>query len=132
LQDLKLELTRRRAKHPETESSPVLAAPWRALAEAEKDTVPEQPILSLDVAPLAVPCSGAGRPRAAQPTPPIAGRGRGDVPGTGTPTTGQSAAGGDQLEALLGERIDELENERSSRWQKILQILTPTDGVEAD
>jgi hypothetical protein len=35
--------------------------------------------------------------------------------------------GVDPMQALLSGRIGELEQERSTHWKKILQILTPAD-----
>jgi pSer/pThr/pTyr-binding forkhead associated (FHA) protein len=42
--------------------------------------------------------------------------------------TSENAAGGQEVHAWLSSRITELERERTSRWQRILQLLTQTGG----
>jgi pSer/pThr/pTyr-binding forkhead associated (FHA) protein len=123
LQELNDELTERRREQPDADDRPQ-ARPGSRLspAAATTDTDPEQPVPSRDRRPLAIPRSGAGRLTAGQPKPPISGPGRGKLRSAVPP-----AAVADEIpvEALLSERIGDLEQERSTRWEKILQILNP-------
>jgi pSer/pThr/pTyr-binding forkhead associated (FHA) protein len=79
-----------------------------------------------DSVPLAAPCSGTGRPVSDALRAPIRGAGLGNPAETGIPAPNDAGAT-DSRPRPLNDRIDELEQERATRWQKILQILTPAD-----
>lgn len=88
-----------------------------------------EPNRQIGRAPLREPRSGSPRLSRDEPRPPRSGRGRSDGPGLEargidppTPQTGAASAG---TEAFLSDRIRELQQEQTDRWQKIMQILTP-------
>jgi hypothetical protein len=88
---------------------------------------PEAAGSAVPAPPLAVPRSGVGSPRSSELSPPIAGPGRRDISAIDSPAAAPAAPAGEQVQALLDERINNLENERSRRWEKMLQMLTPAD-----
>ena len=118
LQELNLELTISRQLHPQAADSPSRSKP--ALRSGD--------------APLREPRSGSPRFSRDEPRPPRSGRGHSDAPGlhsTGRdvseldPPTSQTDETDAGTDARLSDRIQELEQERANRWEKIMQILTP-------
>ena len=131
LQELNVKLTLTRQGQPASAlAAPASEEPVVAAPAAEKDTVPDQPTMQLDQTP------GPQRPAAPdRPTPETGRRKRKPVeaaktrsqPAKPVQTAGGAHAGHD-VHAWLTGRISELEEERTSRWQKILQLLTSTGG----
>ncbi|HLJ12246.1 MAG TPA: FHA domain-containing protein [Planctomycetaceae bacterium] len=130
LQELNVKLTLTRQGQPAgaldapASEEPVVPAP-----AAEKDTVPDQPTMQLDQTP------GPQRPAFDRQAPETGRRKR--KPAEAAKSRSQtakssqqagSATAGHDVHAWLTGRISELEEERTSRWQKILHLLTSTGG----
>jgi pSer/pThr/pTyr-binding forkhead associated (FHA) protein len=119
LQELNLELTLARQAQPNgAGAAPSNSAPANLDGAATKETIPEQPIF--EVAPDAASAAAPQRkPRRAKP-------------GRPPRESGPVAEGGDKagadMHGWLSGRINELEQERTTRWQKILQLLAPSAG----
>ncbi len=90
-------------------------------------TIPAAPAPSSDAAPPAEPVQPAGVVRAQGRK--FAKKNRNSGP-SASPVQPEAAAGqpGPDMHAWLSGRINELEVERTTRWQKIMQILTPNSG----
>jgi uncharacterized membrane protein len=101
------------------------AAPPPVAAEspAVNDTLPEQSTSPAEHAPAEPPRPASSRPRHA-PRAPKPARSRARNPQA---PAGDAAAGAD-MHAWLCGRINDLEHERTTRWQKILNILSPAGG----
>jgi pSer/pThr/pTyr-binding forkhead associated (FHA) protein len=109
---------------PESAESPAtLESPAAADAAAVKDTLPEQSTSPAELSPAAPPRPASSRPRQA-PRAPKSARSRSRTPQA---PAGDAAAGAD-MHAWLCGRINDLEHERTTRWQKILNILSPAGG----
>jgi pSer/pThr/pTyr-binding forkhead associated (FHA) protein len=110
---------------PDSAEPPAAAAPTPAVTEspAVKDTLPEQSTSPAEQAPAEPPRPASSRPRQS-PRAPKSARSRARTPQA---PTADAAAGAD-MHAWLCGRINDLEHERTTRWQKILNILSPAGG----
>jgi len=117
LQELNLELTISRQSQSEAVDSPPRSEPNQPIGHA----------------PLREPRSGSSRFSRDEPRPPRSGRGRSGARSLEArkidPPTPQTGAGGAGTDDLLSDRIRELEQEQTDRWQKIMQILTPAGSA---
>ncbi len=146
LQELNLKLTVAQEKSRTSEVATVAALPVVApqpvadqaasdqfglsSPEATKDTLAEQPLMPLkNTATTAspVPQEPAVLPRARM-SPKAADSTRRDDMAPVSPTARADEKAGPDMHVWLCGRINELEQERTSRWQKILNILTPVVG----
>jgi hypothetical protein len=99
-----------------------LARHSAAKGGARPAPVPPRPSLP---APTADNGSGAAQPQPAPGNPfAEAGRGRSETPaGQRTPSPGTAGQSPEELHAWLNQRIQAIQQERQSRWQKILNFL---------
>lgn len=148
LQELNVKLTLSQGAAPATAATalpPPAASPAPAPlnSAATKDTVPEQPMFSGEAAaaadqPADAPHAPERKPKRARSErhPADQGQAGQTAPEKGTPgptAPGHTGPGGGEkigvdMHAWLSGRINELEQERTTRWQKILQLLAPTAG----
>lgn len=136
LQELNLKLTLSQGAAPAAPSLADLAASARHATNADaasqplngpatKDTVPEQPTFSGESKPAEPqePEEQTARRPERKPKRSKAER----HPAEQGAAEGSERVGVD-MHAWLSGRINELEQERTTRWQKILQLLAPTAG----
>ena len=92
----------------------------------------DQPLFPPIASPVSAPCPPAGHARFHGAVARIVGSDR-DAPGERDRGAAESSAAafGSQR-AQLHERIRELEQEQTARWQKMLQTMAPADGGETD
>jgi hypothetical protein len=98
--------------------------PTNAEPPTVKDTLPEQPTSPAEPPAAVPPRSAASRGRQAARAPKLA-RSRG---GRTPQAPADDASAGADMHAWLCGRINDLEHERTTRWQKILNILSPAGG----
>jgi hypothetical protein len=123
LHDLNLKLTVARMSTPGPEGSALPETPSTSPA-AVNETLPEQMMTPADPPATRAPRPAATRARPAAPRAPKSARHRGAAPQA---PPADSPAGAD-MHAWLCGRINDLEHERTTRWQKILSILSPAGG----
>ena len=124
LHELNLKLTVARQAIP---APAVAEAPPTQLEDPPaqfKETTPDKPAAPPDPAVSTPPGSGAPRGRSTAPRGSKAARYR---PAARQAAPNDAAAGAD-MHAWLCGRINDLEHERTTRWQKILSILSPAGG----